>query len=199
MLATLILALTLSNTPTGADSVALLIRQHVQRYPAMRVQDVYKLLFQGEFGVGHLLGDEHHVQMYLEDELAHLEPAAQGEELVESVSPDGGMVRVNLRPFMQRGLSPDSLVRAMMISAAGTAQDTARFVARWDVFLDLTGRGMFPFGKSELQEWSARVRERPLPVVHHSAEYTESYRPAYRVCRREVFERLFGRAAGGRP
>ena len=34
-----------------------IIREHIKKYPQMQVQDVAKLLYQSEFGGGHLIAD----------------------------------------------------------------------------------------------------------------------------------------------
>jgi hypothetical protein len=38
-----------------------------------------------------------------------------------------------------------------------------------------------PFAEAEIRELWLRMSDRGFPPVHHSAAYTEAYRPAYRV------------------
>jgi hypothetical protein len=141
---------------------------HLFRYPHLRVQDAYKMLYQGEFGVGHLLGDGQGARRYLLEELATMDTADRGEDLLDPVSPDGRMVRVNLRPFRRLGFSPEALLGAMLATVAETRGDSAHFVS---------------------------VRRRDLPVAHHSPEYAREYLPAYRVCLRSAITAAL--ASGG--
>lgn len=169
---------------------APLIRHHLDRYPLMGVQDVYKMLYQGEFGVGHLLGDGKGARRYLLEELATMDTTDRGEELLEPVSADGGMVRVNLRPFRRLGHSPDLLLQAMTATVAGTNGDTARFVTGWHSFA--ASACAEQFDQAELRQWDERVRRGEIVIAHHSPRYTGAYRPAYRVCRRSAIEALLG-------
>jgi len=194
MISLLIVCACLLGTP---ESVPRLVEYHVQRYPRIQVQDVFKMLYQGEFGIGHLLGDGTRALQYLREELAQLDSTTGDEELLEPVSADGGMVRVNLRPYRRAGHSPELLVRAMMESASDTRGDTARFVSTWREFISSAPAS--GFDPEELRTWDDRVRRGDLRVVHHSGVYTGAYRPAYRVCRRAVIEKLLSSSGGGRP
>jgi hypothetical protein len=187
-----ILFLTVSPPP---DSTARLMEYHLLRYPHLRVQDAYKMLYQGEFGVGHLLGDGQGARRYLLEELATMDTADRGEELLEPVSPDGRMVRVNLRPFRRLGHSPEALLGAMLATVAETRGDTAHFVALWEQFEGFARNG--PFRAEELREWDERVRRRDLPVAHHSPEYVREYLPAYRVCLRSAIRSALASSGGG--
>ncbi len=177
------------------DSTARLMEYHLLRYPHLRVQDAYKMLYQGEFGIGHLLGDGQGARRYLLEELATMDTADRGEELLEPVSPDGEMVRVNLRPFRRLGHSPEALLGAMLATVAETKGDTARFVSVWDEFARLARNG--PFSAEELRAWDERVRRRDLPVAHHSPEYVREYLPAYRVCRRSAIRNALSSGGEG--
>ena len=175
------------------DSTARLMEYHLFRYPHLRVQDAYKMLYQGEFGIGHFLGDGQGARRYLLEELATMDTADRGEDLLDPVSPDGRMVRVNLRPFRRLGFSPEALLGAMLATVAETRGDTAHFVSVWEEFAGLARNG--PFSTEELRVWDERVRRRDLPVAHHSPEYVREYLPAYRVCLRSAITAAL--ASGG--
>lgn len=181
------------SSPT--DSMTRLMEYHLLRYPHLRVQDAYKMLYQGEFGVGHLLGDGRGARQYLMEELATMDTADRGEELLEPVSPDGSMVRVNLRPFRRLGLSPDVLVGAMLATVAETRGDTSRFLSVWEQFAGIVRGGSF--SPEDLRVWDERVRRRELPVAHHSPEYVREYQPAYRVCLRSAISAALASARKG--
>jgi hypothetical protein len=153
------------------------------------------MLYQGEFGIGHLLGDGRGARQYLMEELATMDTADRGEELLEPVSPDGHMVRVNLRPFRRLGLSPEVLVGAMLATVAETRGDTSRFLSVWEQFVGIARDGSF--SPEDLRVWDERVRRRDLPVAHHSPEYVREYLPAYRVCLRSAISAALASARKG--
>ncbi len=92
------------------DAVEALLREHFERRPQMRATDFYKLLFQGVFGVGHIPGGG--ARKRLEEEAESLDIDDHPDEpLIERVSVDGSLVRVNLRPYLRRGFPLTSSTR----------------------------------------------------------------------------------------
>lgn len=51
-----------------------LLQAHLERYPMMQISDVVKLLYQSEFGPGHLISDPLVCLNRLKDEYAYVEP-----------------------------------------------------------------------------------------------------------------------------
>ncbi|MDH7515158.1 MAG: hypothetical protein QHI48_04700 [Bacteroidota bacterium] len=164
--------------------------ENIHRRPGMGIQDVYKLLHQGVFGVGHLIEDSASALAYLESEIARMD-GTPDDPLWESCRPDASVLRLNLRPFTQHGGSPTALVAAMIESARCTVPDTAEFAALWSSVGVLVSRGRLPFDTADYRSFSHSLPERSYPVLHHSALYSERWKPAYRVLRRDVAERFF--------
>ena len=75
------------------EELKVILITHANRYPLMQPQDAVKLIYQNEFGGGHLIRDEEACLNYLRREYADLEkdPSAQ---LYEEIG--NGIVRVNL-------------------------------------------------------------------------------------------------------
>src|SRR3990170_2309710 len=94
------------------ESLWSLIRMHEELRPLLRSVDVYKLLYQGIFGVGHILGEGAFERLEAETRGLKMDEHTE-EPLVEPVSIDGSMVRVNLRPYIRQGLPLDELFSAM--------------------------------------------------------------------------------------
>lgn len=78
-------------------SVKQLVEYHQQLRPDLQVQDVYKILYQANFGVEHILTDTAGVRTYVLEELASMDTTDRSEPLLERISTSGEMVRVNLR------------------------------------------------------------------------------------------------------
>jgi hypothetical protein len=172
-------------------SVKQLIEHHQTLYARLHVQDVYKLLYQAAFGVEHLLTDSAHVSGYLLRELASVDASGTDEALMERISLEDDVIRVNLRPFKALNLSADSLVQVMFLSARETTPDTAVFSRQWNEFSALARYGLLNV-PGDVELWDDRVERREIVPVHHSPEYSGAHRPAYRVVRRKLFESVFG-------
>lgn len=171
-----------------------LVEYHQRHKKSLLAQDVYKMLYQGSFGVEHLLDDTSHVKSYLLTELAKMDTADRGESLMEPVSTSGEIIRVNLRPFKKLNLDPASLVRVMVRSAEKTTPDTVVFRRNWVEFNSLIRYGMLNMPVEGMAELDARVASGDFSPVHHSKEYDEANAPAYRVVRCDLFESEFGRS-----
>lgn len=168
-----------------------LLEHHLNARPEMQARDVYKLFFQAAFGVEHLLTDTAGVQAYLLEELRGLDAPVPGDQLLERISMDGEMVRVNLRPFKALNLPPGLLVQAMFRSATETRPDTLLFYRLWNEYSSLLRYGVIGTAPDDVQDWDRRVRAGELFPAHHSGPYGKAYRPAYRVVRRAVVESIF--------
>lgn len=167
-----------------------LIRWHIRLRPDFETADAYKMLYQSVFGIEHILHDKE--RRYLEEELSRLEISRfLDEPLIESISTDNSMVRVNLRPFKTRGLSPDDLFAAMIASAKETRGTQRAFLKLWNEFKSLVEAGKLNFDKSALEDFDEKMRKENYPPCHHSERYKRSRRPAYRVLKRAVFKRIF--------
>lgn len=154
----------------------------------MRAVDVYKLLYQGVFGIDHLLSKE--ARNFLKEEANTLRLDEQPEEpLLEEASTDGSMVRVNLRPYLRRGLPLDRLFSAMKASAEkGREED---FLGAWSVFRELVRSGTLVFDEGEIEELDREVKPGGCPMRHHSEAYRGAYHPAYRIVKLSTLKKMF--------
>ncbi len=164
-----------------------LVSSHLIIRPKMRARDAYKLLYQGVFGVGHIMGPG--AWDYLKREGESLDLAYQPEEsLMESVSLDGSVVRVNLRPFLRGGYPLKSLMDAMK---ASTIQGRAsEFLELWDAFAELVFRGRLTINSADVNEINKSLNRIIPQPMHHTLEYREVYHPAYRVVSRKEMQKI---------
>lgn len=168
--------------------------------------DIYKCLHQGEFGVGHTIDHPEGFRQRLYGEVMR---AAAGEPIrepvVEPVSADDQMLRVNLRAL--RSAAADDvepavadLAQACVESARITRGDKTRFFETLDRFRILNRAGqialaghVFAFPSQWVESFLLEVREmmrrlREVPVFSHSENYKRLNRPSYRVVVRSVLE-----------
>lgn len=176
------------------SAVESLVKRHLEIRPLAGAVDVYKLLYQGVFGVGHILGVAAETRLKEEADSLNLDEQP-GEPFLEAVSIDDSMVRVNLRPYMRRGLNLERLYSAMTESEA--PGDEAVFLELWRLVRSLAEQGRFGLDRREIDELSNELRPGHCPPRHHSNSYRSAYKPAYRVVRRSVLARLYDKEEPG--
>ena len=158
-----------------------LLHYHYHLPPKMAIPDVYKLLYQGVFGVGHLIRDRAAAARYLEQESSALVDTPNPDPLLEPVSPDGTMVRVNLRPFRHTSIPLTTLLDMMIESACETHGSLETFIERWRRFGNLIHQGKLPFDRAAFHRFHQQIEQADFPAMHHSDLYRATYLPAYRV------------------
>jgi hypothetical protein len=169
--------------------VAELIILHKCARPEMRAKDAYKLLYQGVFGVGHIMGPG--AWDYLQKEAAGVDVNDQPKDpLMESVSLDGSVIRVNLRPYIREGYPLNYLMEAMRNSEI--TGDPTQFVEEWDAFAELVWSGQLNFEHNEVVALNKDLDKSAPQPQHHTPQYREAYHPAYRVVRRREILKILG-------
>lgn len=161
---------------------------HWRSTPEMRVEDAYKWLFHATLGGEHAVTSESGPRAWLDREWSGLGDPLKGEREVVPLTPDGSLVRVNLRPYKARSGDKEMLLWAFVLSAERFRADRSAFVREWGALgARLEGCA---FGHLTFSAWSRldrRVRGEGFPAIHHSAEYESKYRPAYRVVLRSLW------------
>lgn len=168
------------------DAFSGIVLAHLSRYPRMETQDLYKLAFQAALGAEHAAATLDANNNYLMQELSGLVEGPV-EPPVDPISPDGRILRVHLRPFIQAGGNPLKLSQAFHDSSRayhGTADLLRRF---WLEAQHLAETGEIPLKLSELDQYFSDRQVAGFKPVHHSMAYREAYKPAYRVVLREYW------------
>ena len=160
--------------------VSQLLSSHLERYPAMQLDDIYKLLHQAALGPGHAVNDATASRAWLEKEGADLGPGPLEPEK-DVISPDGRLARVHLRSWLAAGKSLDDLNRAFVETADNYSPSRERLEKFCGCMGDLAAAGGIPFAQTEVVEYFDRIAQAGYPVVHHSKTYRDAYKPAYRV------------------
>ena len=155
-----------------------ILLEQARRYPLMEPTDAVKLIYQNEFGGGHLIRDEDACLAYLRAEYAAVEkpPAAARSEYIGN-----GITRVHLAALAENEL--DALGRAFIASAAAHTGSMERFLEKLEVLRHMAREGVFVFSSAELEAYLTAYAQKGFPPVSHSPAYREHYRPAYRVVR----------------
>jgi hypothetical protein len=157
-----------------------LLSAHLARYPAMRLEDIYKLLHQAALGPGHAVQNAMQARQLLEAEAAQV-GAGPAEPERDVISPDGALARIHLRPFIAGGGNLDRLCDAFVATANNWPASTEKLARFCSCLADLADSGGIPFGREEVVAWFDGIAKAGYPAVHHSPEFSERYKPAYRV------------------
>jgi hypothetical protein len=172
---------------------------------AHAVQDIYKCLHQGAFGVGHIIDNPHNFRDRLLDEIMRAQ-GVYAEPLLERVSPDGLVFRINLRPF--RALFKDNeetgcdlLLDLCVKSAAVKTGIEDDFLRALEFFRELNNGGelraagmVFAFPGYIVDGFMREVLHYIstmgfIPVLSHSPTYKSLNHPSYRVVHAKALDR----------
>lgn len=165
------------------DDLRTILLSHAARYPEMEPADAVKLLFQSEFGGGHLITDPDACLAYLRTEWERT-PRDLAASLVEDIG--GGMIRVMLGALSEPQ-EVEALGRDFICSAARVHGTMEEFSEKLSVLRAVTAEGIFAFSPAALDGYLTAYQAAGCPAVSHSETYRNLYRPAYRVLRREDF------------
>ena len=164
------------------EELRAILIAHAKRYPLMQPTDAVKLIYQNEFGGGHLIREVEACLNYLRREYADLEkdPTVP---LYEDIG--NGIIRVNLAAVKHEDL--EQLGQAFIASAAKHKGTLDSFLHKLEVLRMLTEEGVFTFDTNALSAYLSEYKAAGYPAVSHSPKYREVYNPAYRIIRKSYF------------
>lgn len=164
--------------------------------PAMRIEDAYKWLYHATMGADHAVDDYEGARSWLLREWSGLGQRA-GEPEVVPLTPDGRWIRINLRPFRDRGGDPEFLAALFFMSGQGPRASLSGFQREWHRLGEYLRRRPLP--RIGRRDWSRLDREaasKGYPAIHHSSAYSKERAPAYRVIRGDLWLGERGEARG---
>jgi len=162
--------------------------EHLEKYPKMCITDAVKLLYQGEFGGGHLILDENACKEYLKREYT---AAFESDELIEDIGSD--MCRVYLGAAKKQGVDYLKIAKAFILSANEIKGDVKNFENKLKNMLLECEKGNLPFSYDEVKKYIEAYKEKNYPPVSHSETYRENYHPAYRVMQKKYAVKLISK------
>lgn len=156
-----------------------ILQEHVARYPKMQIQDLAKLIYQSEFGGGHLITDAAKSLKRIQEEYQSLNSQnAYHSPVVESIG--NGMCRIYLS-CLSNGLSANVL-NQMFVQSANNHKGTIEGLEQKIEFcLKACKNNELPFSHKEAKAFFENWKLQGYPAMSHSDIYRENYHPAYRV------------------
>jgi hypothetical protein len=158
----------------------------VKKYPKLEIQDLYKLAYQAAMGNEHFINDTAAVRNSLNDELAAVD-ALSDEPLIEYLTSDNSIARVNLRAFKAQQGNPLKLIEAMIRTSSSVQSSTDLLRQFWSDVEALAEAGRIPFGKEDLDNYFNAMEKENYPAVHHSQAVDSIYHPSYRIVNGKLF------------
>lgn len=174
-----------------ASKIYTLLQSHLEKYPEMTCQDMVKLLYQNEFGGGHLIADEAQSLLRLQEEygLSRQDkspaPAAAADAAFPPLSPlpvediGNGLCRCHLSKLSSESLKP--LNTLFCASSKLVHGSPAAFLKKLEALSSYAAEHFTPAKRGECLRYLSAYRQAGCPQPRHSSAYREAYSPAYRV------------------
>lgn len=152
-----------------------------KKYPKMEICDGIKLIYHAEFGGGYSVKDEFSCIKTIEEIGSNLSVEQLSMPYFEDIG--GGYCRMNLSVL---GVLPVVVVgRMFMESGAENHGNIDGFNQRVEILRKIAKDKKLSFTVKQLDEYMEEYYKEGVRPVHHSAEFIESYKPAYRVVKKE--------------
>ena len=164
------------------EALRQILLDHARHYPLMEPTDAVKLIYQNEFGGGHLIRDIDSCLNYLRREYASVTQSPEA-PLTEDIG--NGMFRIYLNALDHAGYSIEQLGADFIRSANARSGSLDSFIPKLEVLHQLTREGRMPFSLEALEAYLESYRRAGYPMVSHSDAYRNAYSPAYRIIFRE--------------
>ncbi len=150
------------------------LKEHLEKYPEMQIEDIIKLHLQGILGNGHLVKDKQIALDYMLREYESIE--GDSSPMIEEIS--DRYVRVYLYPYFQKHQSFDALAEAFVLSSRESVDD-GFFV---EEIKKLKNEENSSFIDSYLSGGNYLIR--------HSEAYRQKYDPHYRVIHKKYLKTI---------
>jgi len=161
------------------DMIKELMIQEYKKRPLSQITDMLKLLYQNEFGCGHMVTDEANSLSMIREEARTLQDKALTGDVHEYIG--DGLCRLYLRVLRHSTLKPDTLNRFFSITANQARGSIGSYERKTMAFVQLCKDGVLPFDAAEVSRILTEHRSAGYPVFRHSQQYRLEYAPAYRV------------------
>ena len=167
------------------ETLEQILRRHAWKYPMMQPTDAVKLIYQNVFGGGHLIKDREACLRALQREY-EFTPQDLHAPLRESIG--NGLARVMLNAIDSSDYRIQQLADDFIRSSEEHKGNLNGFLIKLEILRKVTASGVFGFTLEELETYLEAYKEAGYPMVSHSEQYRQAYRPAYRIVSISTFE-----------
>lgn len=165
-----------------------IILKHIKKYPQMEIRDVAKLIYQSEFGGGHMIPNPQMSLKRIQEEYHSLGPEALAvPDVVENIG--SGLYRIYLS-CLEHGISANVLNEMFVHSANNKKGSVAGLEEKIKLVISMCQEGALPYSMDEVMRFFEAWAQNSYPAISHSETYRRNYFPAYRVVE-ENFVKLY--------
>ena len=162
------------------EELKQIILKHVSKYPLMEVTDVIKLVYQNEFGGGHMIKDPETSLNYLIKECNEIKCNSD----VEYEDIGNNLIRYNLS-FLNNDKSKIKELNERFVSSANSYKgNLSSFLNKLEVVKEMCKDNLLPFNTCQLEKYLDWYKKENYPMVSHSLTYKNNYCPSYRVIKK---------------
>jgi hypothetical protein len=165
------------------NDLVKVLTQHAIKYPLMEPNDAVKLIYQNEFGGGHLITDKEAGLNRLQEEYLNI-IQSDDTPLLEDIG--NGIARVYLAAMDAHGLTIKKLNAIFVASSRIIKGLKESFIKKLNILDKLTREGIYTFDNYSLNAYLKDYISLGCPPVSHSKIYRDAYKPAYRVIYRNL-------------
>ena len=153
-----------------------------QLHPFALPQDYIKLIFQQEFGPGHLIA----APVYAENRLMNEWQETHNLPYEAEQNIGNGYVRVSLKGLDEAQLK--KLNQAFVTSANQMSGSNLAFESKLDELIVMAKDGVFDFDFDEAKAAVEEYLAGGIRPTSHTKQYHEHYKPAYRVVKKDYWK-----------
>jgi hypothetical protein len=185
-----ILCLFLMPLSIQAQDTENFVKHQLQRYPQMRLLDLYKSCFQDFMGAEHLVSDREGVKHYLDTELEQTSVGELPAWYYEPCCVNGQYVRVSIRTVKEGLLTEEQLLDAFVRSANGKRPSVRKWKRQWRKMVATIDKMNLALPHyDEDKTFIDSLLSVGKYAISHSPEYRKAYHPHYRIVERGIFQR----------
>jgi hypothetical protein len=162
------------------DPAKTILLNEIKKHPHIEAEDLYKFIHQASFGSEHAVKDTAAARKWMENEIAGLEYDIK-DSIFNVLSIDSNIVRINLRPYLEKGYNTEELLNAFIRTANSYKGSEESFNNYRKAAEELITEGYFTIPLKAMQDLFNDLAEKGFPAIHHSEKYEKEYKPAYRV------------------
>jgi hypothetical protein len=170
-------------------TIVPILLSHLERYPKMTIQDIYKLIYQAAMGPEHLLKDKKIAYEKLRDEINKLN-IHFSQPILEEIDPLDQIVRLNLVPFKENQGNPERLMEAFYQTAVTFKASTENLKTYFTEIILMAEEINLSFKTNEIQTFFRMIQKCNFPPMHHSKRYKKAYQPSYRLVLKKYLDFL---------
>lgn len=147
-------------------------------HPYAQPQDYIKLIFQSEFGPGHLIPNPDWAKNRLYEEWQQVKdmPAENPQDI------GGGYIRLCIKGIDESRL--EEINTAFVASANEKTGSEAGFMAKLELFLEMAWENCFEFDLNTAENAVKEYLKDGIRPTSHTKVYHRHYAPAYRVVKK---------------